>query len=836
MSEQGREPRNHINFSGQVQPEPFRYPGGGGANKAVPHQDRQEHGKLLLNKIHELRPMFKVVCTALEEAGIKDGFGLQVEFESFPEIQLAFESLAQERSGIELLNVRQSDDLTHATIFIPDGKLHLFENRIHAYMDEENDNDKGEPKHSRLLNTIADIRAATLEALWTDDEPLPSDDTKQFWWEAWLPSRFGQEKSRPRFVQFAMEQGMQVATGEVHFPERIVLLAYGSINQVKGSMLVLNSVAELRRARETAEFFDALPQDEQAEWLDELRERTTWKSEYTKVPHICLLDTGVNHGHPLINPALSDQDLHTVNPGWGTDDKDGHGTAMAGIALYGNLTDVLDSNIPIKIDHRLESVKLLNKEGGNHGDDIHYGYLTAEAVSRPEVNQPDRQRVFNLTITAQDQNSRGIASAWSAALDQLAFDADGIGESPRLFMVSAGNLNDSNDWENYPSSNATAPIEDPGQSWNSLTVGAATDLVTITDSDANCYHTIANQGGLSPFSTTSVTWEQYSPIKPDVVLEGGNAAKDDISASGMTDLSLLTTSHTPADRLFTTTNGTSASATLASRMAAQLMAEYPDLWPETIRALIVHSADWTDDMKQMFLNSVSQPTKSEMTHLVRHCGFGVPDLDRALWSLSNSLTLICEDSLTPFMREGTKQPKTNQMNLHKLPWPLAELEALGEIEVTMKVTLSYFIEPNPSRRGRSRYRYESHGLRFDVKRPEESVDEFKARVNKLARDENNYTGSGSSDSQWLIGATNRTRGSLHADIWKGTAADLASRGILCVYPMTGWWKTRTKLGKYDSKARYCLLVSIHAPEVSVDLYSAVVNQIATPAVVTIDSS
>ena len=835
MSEQEREHRNHIIYSGQAESEPFRYPGGGGASNTIPHQNRQEHGALLLRQVRDIAPKFEEVRDAIEEAGFDDIVGLQVEFESFPDMELAFESLAIERSGIELLNVRQRGDRNLATIFIPDGKLHILENRILAYMDEEKDNNKGEPKYSSLLNTIADIRSATLEALWTDDESLPPDETLSFWWEVWLPVRNAQDIDTTRFLQLAEERGFQFATGIIHFPERTVLLAYGSVNQMKDSMLMLNSIAELRRARETAEFFDAMSANEQAEWQVELQERTTWESDNTEVPHICLLDTGVNHGHPLINPALSDKDLHTVEPGWGSDDKDGHGTAMAGIALYGNLADALESNLPMKIDHRLESVKLLNKDGGIHGDDFHYGYLTAEAVSRPEINQPGRQRVFNLTITAPDQYSRGGASVWSATLDQLASDADGNEDSPRLFMVSAGNIRDPNDWENYPDSNATTPIHDPGQSWNVLTVGAATDLVSITDLDADSYQPIANQGGLSPFSTTSTTWEKHLPLKPDVVLEGGNAATDDISASGMTDLNLLTTSHTPADRRFTTTNGTSASATLASRMAVQLMAEYPDLWPETIRALIVHSADWTDDMKQMFLTNVGQPTKKDMMNLVRHCGFGIPDLDSALWSLSNSLTLICEDSLSPFMREGSNSPKTNQMNVHKMPWPLDELEALGETEVKMKVTLSYYIEPNPSRRGQSKYRYESHGLRFDVKRPQESVDGFKRRINMYARDNGNFTGGAGSDSNWLIGRNHRHKGSLHSDIWRGTAADLASRGCIGVYPMTGWWKTRTKLEKYNSKARYCLLVSIHAPEVSVDLYGAVANEIATPVAMTIES-
>jgi hypothetical protein len=104
--------------------------------------------------------------------------------------------------------------------------------------------------------------------------------------------------------------------------------------------------------------------------------------------------------------------------------------------------------------------------------------------------------------------------------------------------------------------------------------------------------------------------------------------------------------------------------------------------------------------------------------LIRRCGFGAPNLDRAMRSASNSLAMIVQEQLHPFTREGSAEPKTREIHLHRLPWPLDELEALGDETVEMRVTLSYFIEPNPSARGgRSRYRYESHGLRFDAKRP-----------------------------------------------------------------------------------------------------------------------
>ena len=81
-----------------------------------------------------------------QAAGMEDGLGLQVEFESFPDIELAFESLARERSGIELLNVRHEDNRTHATVFVPDGKLDHFERLVRDYLAETRDKDGPSPR------------------------------------------------------------------------------------------------------------------------------------------------------------------------------------------------------------------------------------------------------------------------------------------------------------------------------------------------------------------------------------------------------------------------------------------------------------------------------------------------------------------------------------------------------------------------------------------------------------------------------------------------------------------------------------------------------------------
>ena len=153
-----------------------------------PERDRVRHGGELQRQIDGLRSEAETAREAQQDAGMVDGLGLRLEFESFPDIQLAFESLARERSGIELFNVRHEENRTLATVFVPDGKLVIFENLISAYLDESRDTKTG-PRNHRLLNAISSIRAATLEALWTDTAEFPSKEQGLIWWEVWLPVR-----------------------------------------------------------------------------------------------------------------------------------------------------------------------------------------------------------------------------------------------------------------------------------------------------------------------------------------------------------------------------------------------------------------------------------------------------------------------------------------------------------------------------------------------------------------------------------------------------------------------------------------------------------------------
>lgn len=622
------------------------------------------------------------------------------------------------------------------------------------------------------------------------------------------------------FERVSQALDITVKPHAVRFPEREVLLALSDAATLDRLVAHSDVVAELRRAKDTPAFFMGLGGAEQRAWSDDVLKRLTAPGSSNVA--VCLLDSGVRRSHPLIAPMLAAADCHTINPAWGPDDTaawQGHGTRMAGVALYGDLVPILVGADPIAPPYRLESVRILPPAAGPANDPELYGAITGEAIARAEIQAPRRRRAVAMAVTSTSP-ARGRPSSWSAAVDQLCFEEAG----QRLIILSAGNIHVDLMQADYLVRNDVESVDDPAQAWNALTVGAFTEKVDITDAAFAGYTPLAPAGELSPRSRTSVAWDRQWPVKPDVVFEGGNLAHDGVApGEAIDDLQLLTTYHRPEHRQFTTLGDTSAAVALAAGMAGSILAARPQLWPETVRALIVHSAEWTRAMQARI--DACNGAKTQIQALVRRYGYGVPDLGRALLSARNDLTLMVEDELQPFQREGSAV-KTRDMKLHRLPWPREQLRGLGAAPVELRATLSYFVEPNPGERGWTRrHRYASHGLRFRVKSATESLNEFRARINYAARDEEEGAPAGAGVEDWLLG-TFRDRGSIHSDFWHGTAADLAERDAIGVFPVGGWWKEKPFLERYDGMARYTLIVTIRAPGADVDIYTPVATQVA----------
>ncbi|MBX3276220.1 MAG: S8 family peptidase [Sandaracinaceae bacterium] len=811
-------------------------------SRPAPPASRAKHGKALERA---LKAAVVEANKRRDEAGIEvHGAvpGLYVQFESQPDVPLQVSSLEDSRQGIEVVAVSHSKTdepeprrIERATVFVPDGKVKHFLKRFESYSKTTPKKER-ERRYEDMIDPVATLRLATLRGLWTDTSEAYPEQDETIWWEVWLRRQDGNELER--LMEFAAAQEIEVAPRRLMFDDRLVTLVRSTPAQLAASIDVLNDLAEVRKAKETATVFVDMGPEDQGAWAKELRDRVTPPS--ADAPAVCVLDTGVTRGHPLLEASLDAADCHSCDPEWGTHDHLGHGTEMAGLALYGDLTPVLAGTQHVALRHRLESVKILPPDGHPVNPPDLYGAVTAEAASRAEIQAPERRRTFSMSIAATDERDRGQPTSWSAAVDALAagrsFDPstqgldyldEGDDSARRLFVLCAGNIDETTLSVDHLDRSDTDPIHDPGQAWNALTVGAVTEKAVINDPKWASWQPVARPGELSPWSTTGVTFADAWPIKPDVVFEGGNVvrnAKGEIDFP-CPDLSLLTTYFKPADKSFVLSWATSAATAQAARLAALISAEYPTYWPETLRALVVHSAEWSAQMQNHLRGASGKRARAK---LVQRYGFGVPSAERALRSANDALTLVAQCSIRPFA-EG----KMRELHFFDLPWPRDVLAELGATPVRLRITLSYFIEPNPGRRGwKKRHRYASHGLRFDVKGPTESLEEFRKRLNKKALEEDEAKPATGGDSpSWYLGEQARNRGSLHSDIFSCNAADLAERGVIAVYPVSGWWKDQPKRDRSDLGARYALVVSIETPGVETDIWTPVAQQVGVPVVI-----
>lgn len=817
------EKREHIFLPNDyVTSEPFTTTVLGRGITRIPIRDRATHAEQLVTKFEAIHNELNDINESREALSLPTREGTYLEFTSGQNYDLITKSLEDTRQGIRLLNIRtvhqDNVEITKAIVYVPQGKESQFIKKINDYSNPLKDTRKGNPKNAKLVNSIDDVTLAVLESFWPVSERnlIPTDIPE--WCEVWL--RIDEEKAYESqlrtFIETLDKVSILYKGHFLHFPERAIILIYANRTQLIELMMESDLLSEYRIGQEVASFWTTESNKGQTEWADELLQRMQIENTDVKV---CILDSGVNNGHMLLQPLLDDRNCLTVDSDWGTDDRSdiggnrGHGTLMAGLVGYGNLQKELESPNTCLITHKLCSVKILPSRGQSYKEN--WGDFTEQATYRSEVENPDKVLLYCLAVTSDADVDRGKPSSWSGTIDRMSF---GENLNQRLFIVSGGNV-PRHYWPTYPNGNKLFSVQNPAQSWNALTVGAYTEKEIIEDNRFDHYQRIANSGGISPHNSTSCSWDKW-PIKPEVLFEGGNLIRiDENTIDTHEDLELLTTSKDFLKHQFDTISATSAATAQASWLAAKIAYKYPNIWPETIRALIVHSASWTDQMKIQFSNNLD---------LLRACGYGVPNTERALYSFENGLTFIAQEIIQPYIKRGSDY-KTNEMHFYNLPWPKDLLLSMGNTPIKLKITLSYFIEPSPGEVGwKDKYRYQSFGLRFDLNRVNEDAANFKKRINKVAQQDDENIENSANQQNWVIGPKKRVFGSIHSDIWEGTAADVADCNLISIFPVIGWWRERNKLKKFNNKGRYSLIISLDTPIEDIQLYSTVQAMIQIP--------
>jgi len=815
-------------------------PGGGGDFNLI-ERDRIIHGNNIIRQLNTIRERFDINKDEELPPNIVRDDSIYVEFFSEWNFDLKIDSFHQDTDipKYQVLNVKKETVVENGekrerfkvVVMMKEGAVSNFLKKAGEYLikntKDREGNDTGLPSHRALINNIQAIELATLRSFWSDEPEIPfPSENEVVWWEVWFRRTNDDAYRIPRVLKNLEVIGAQIGSQALEFPEHTVKIIRASAKQLSGSLILLDNLAELRKPQQLNDFITSPSidlQDKQT-WVEDLLARTESNLDENSVV-ICLLDSGVNNKHPLLVNFLPDNKLYAYIAGWGTEDTwsdGGHGTGMGGLAIYGDLTDALAEPGSIQIYHSLESFKIIHPAVLN--DPALYGSITEYACSTPIVDSPNSPRVYCLAITDRNLAFKGRPSTWSAAIDRIAFGTT-LG-SPQLFIVSSGNVNymlPQLDATFYPANNQIESIHDPSQSYNALTVGTYTRMDRIDQQVWPGIVPLALAGAMSPSNSTSLIWDSQWPIKPDIVMEGGNLA---VQGSTLMDniptLKPLSLDKDFANYILYPFGDTSGAAALASKLAAELKTAYPHYWPETIRALIIHSAEWTTPM----LNGIdfNNASVDQKRSLLRTFGYGVPIRQKAFYSATNSLTLIAENIIQPYRFEGSKV-KSNEYHLYDIPWPADILQNyLTENDVKLKLTLSYFIDPNPgNRRYANDFSYHSHSLDFKMIRPAEDINQFKRRIS--AAEENQGTAYNGQDEPWALKDIMRNRGSVKKDFIISSGADLATRNTVAIYPKSGWYNSRKRLGFVDAKVRYSLIISIETENLEINIYNPVLTLI-----------
>lgn len=480
-------------------------------------------------------------------------------------------------------------------------------------------------------------------------------------------------------------------------------------------------------------------------------------------PGVVVLDSGLATAHPLLAPAVGD--AQSFVPGLEPDDPHGHGTHVAGLALYGDVEDVLRAGGAFTPTLRMFSGRVL--DAANANDTKFVENQVDEAVRY--FHREYGCRVFNLSYgdlrkPYLGRHVRGLA----VTLDSL------IRELGVLFVVPTGNFTGTDtvpaDWRvEYPYYllRKEAALLDPAPALNALTVGSlarwdATFNAQRYQNDP-AEQPIARRDQPSPFTRSGPSVK--GAIKPELVAHGGNWAVNALTANrwivrqGLGELS--TSRDFAAGRLLAEEAGTSFAAPHIAHLAGPILIEHPQADHDLLRALLVAHARWPEP---------SEALLTDKTERLRVCGYGRVDDTALERSTEQEVTLIASDAIPDRCH-----------HFYEVPLPETLLEGRQR---TREITVA--LAHSPAVRT-TRISYKSCEMEFRLVWAEDLAHVSKMFNAATSREEYQRLSEATGPR---IGSRNRDAGTVQADAWtlrRVTAQRRAQRLFVVVTRIDESW-------------------------------------------------
>jgi len=360
-----------------------------------------------------------------------------------------------------------------------------------------------------------------------------------------------------------------------------------------------------------------------------------------RINPLFIFDTDVNSNHTVLQEAVIEQ--------YGTHaNGEAHGTGVASLVVCGL------SLFPGKIAIQHNPIIAINMEDGKTIED-----LILKTVQKYATVYP----MFIANLSLNDYRKiylRKRVSPFTKLLDELSYKYN------CLFCVSTGNIRElfSNkkvaDYcikKGYPNyfSDPFCNILPPADSINNISVGS----IAYQQSPKSISR-IKN-----PVAFTRANIAENGFVKPDFVQYDSNISIDNgkymIEENGPFMAGVN-------DNEFVQSAGTSFSTPIITHDAGILHNQYPSYTANTIKALLTHFAEEVE-AEQIIDEGMKK----------RLVGFGMPNVEKALYSLSNAATIVIEDVIG-----------INKSKKIKIPIPVS---LAGDHKKRLKITMTLAYNP-----------------------------------------------------------------------------------------------------------------------------------------------